>query len=557
MRQVRRVLPILFCAAAASVLLSACSAPSVSNATPKPEPGSAVVAAGESRLDGEPDCGLAVAGSGPVEGCSESALTASAEGAAKSAFGFEEVHEKARRLAEQAYVEPSPLPKSAAELDYDQYRRIQNNLAAKTWASADTAFRVLFDPRGYLFTHSVVVHLIENGAVQSRAYSADDFDFKDLPLADEVKESLGFAGFRVLTVLNEAGKFDEVVSFKGASFFRALGAGTVYGASARGLSIGTASPDGEEFPNFSEFWLVRPTDASPDMTIYALMDGKSVTGAFEFRIAAGPETRTDVSATFFPRRELTSVGVAPLSSMYFFSPHDIRKQADDFRPAVHDSEGLNIQLANGEWVWRPLVNPQSLQISVLATEAPRGFGLIQRKRDLEDYADVEAEYHRRPNVWIEPTSNWGGGQLSLIEIPTANEYNDNIVVFWKPAQAWQPGRSYDVSYNMRWSLSPPEGIAVIPVAETRSGKIADRRRQLFVIDFQSADEALTSGVEASISTSAGTIENPIIKRNSETGKTRLTFELAPDNAPVVELRALLTRGGSPVSETWLYRWRAE
>ncbi|MFN3910914.1 glucan biosynthesis protein G [Hyphomonas sp.] len=499
-----------------------------------------------------PDCDPASA-----EACAAPAGAGPVDGASTAAFDFGDVREKARLLAQQAFVVPPQVQKGAAELNYDQYRRIQNTQTSMIWPAPEDAFRILPDPRGYLFTLAIAVNLIEDGVVKARPYAPADFDFEDLPLAGDVKSTLGFAGFRVLTELNEAGKFDELVSFKGASFFRALGQGTVYGASARGLAIGTASPDGEEFPHFSEFWLVKPEEGSDAITIYALMDGISVTGAFAFRISGGTETRTDVTATFFPRRPLSSVGVAPLTSMYFFSPHDLRKQADDFRPAVHDSEGLMIDMANGEWVWRPLVNPQALQISVLATQAPRGFGLVQRKRGLDGYSDVEADYHRRPNVWIEPSSDWGAGQLSLVEIPTANEYNDNVVVFWRPTETWQPGRSYDVSYSMRWSLTPPAGMTVVPVAETRSGKTPDKRRQLFVIDFLSADEALMGGAEASISTSAGTIHNPIIKRNQETGKTRLTFELDAENASVAELRALLTQGGTPVSETWLYRWRAE
>lgn len=526
-------------AAAVVLLFGACSAPPASGAPPGAEPEAQAAVEAASGADVSP------AGIRPPDGASS------------AAFDFGDVREKARLLAQQPFADPPQVNKAAAALDYDQYRRIQNTQTSMIWPAPDEPFRILPDPRGYLFTLAIALNLIEDGAVKARPYSPADFDFEDLPLAGEVKSALGFAGFRVLTVLNEAGKFDELVSFKGASFFRALGEGTVYGASARGLAIGTASPDGEEFPHFSEFWLVKPDAGADAITLYALMDGISVTGAFEFRISGGPETRTDVTATFFPRRALSSVGVAPLTSMYFFSPHDLRKQTDDFRPAVHDSEGLMIDMANGEWVWRPLVNPQALQISVLATEAPRGFGLIQRKRALDGYSDAEADYHRRPNVWIEPSSDWGAGQLSLVEIPTANEYNDNVVVFWRPAETWQPGRSYDVSYSMRWSLKPPAGMTVVPVAETRSGKTPDKRRQLFVIDFQSADEALMGGAEASISTSAGTIHNPIIKRNPETGKTRLTFELDAENASVAELRAQLTQGGTPVSETWLYRWRAE
>lgn len=551
LRQVRNALPIgVSAAAAAAFLFSACSAPSDPGTKPA---GGLEVTVSQAP---SPDFG-AVDVASSLETTFAPNIASLPPAPPTPEFDFEEVREKAKLLSESEYVQPVALPKAAADLNYDQYRRIQNTSGSMIWPESANGYRVLLDPTGYLFTHDVTINLIEDGKVKARRYSEDDFDFQDLPLPDKVKDAMGFAGFRVLTVLNQDGKFDELVSFKGASFFRALAAGTVYGASARGLSIGTASPDGEEFPHFSEFWLVKPTAASPAITIYALMDGVSVTGAYEFKITPGPETRTDVTAVLFPRREIPAVGIAPLTSMYFFSPHDLRKHADDYRPAVHDSEGLMIRMNNGEWVWRPLINPQSLQISVLATDVPRGFGLVQRKRDLAAYTDVEADYHRRPNVWVQPTSDWGAGHLSLIEIPTANEYNDNIVVFWKPAEAWQPGQVYGVSYNMRWSLLPPAAPTVVPIAETRSGKTPDGRRQLFVIDYESAEEALVGGVEASISTSAGSIHNPIIKRNQETGKTRLTFELSADNADVAELRALLTKGGKPISETWLYRWRAE
>jgi len=546
LRQVRNAFSRGITAAAAVIFLfSACSAPETGlgpevtvSGVAGPELGAVGVAA---PVESVP----------PVEGASLILAAPTPE------FDFEDVQRKARALSGEPFSPQPELPKPAAELDYDQYRRIQNAPDRAIWPEAPDGFRVLPDPRGYLFAQEVLINLVEDGEITARTYSDRDFAFQDLPLTDKIKETLGFAGFRVLSVLNQDGKFDELISFKGASFFRALATGTVYGASARGLSIGTASPNGEEFPHFSEFWLVRPTAESTAVTIYALLDGVSITGAYAFKITPGAETRTEVTAVLFPRREVDAVGIAPLTSMYFFSPHDLRKQADDFRPAVHDSEGLMVRMENGEWVWRPLTNPQSLQVSVLATQVPRGFGLVQRKRDLASYSDVEADYHRRPNVWVQPTSDWGPGELSLIEIPTANEYNDNIVVFWKPSETWQPGKAYGVSYNMRWSLLPPAAPTVIPIAETRSGKTPDRRRQLFVIDYESAEEALVGGVEASISTSAGTIHNPIIKRNAETGKTRLTFELSADGAAVSELRALLTKGGKPVSETWLYRWRAE
>ena len=576
MRSFRNAMPRKVCAAVAALLLfAACSAPSDSGgvegenaaladlatpaaAAPAPETGAnEAVAAPAARLDEGPIC---EAGRERVlyalSGC-PGAGEAGQPVLANDAFGMDDVRRKARLLVEQPYRAAPALPKSAAELNYDQYRRIEFKSKSTIWPGDETGFRALLDPRGYLFTHEVKINLIADGKVSHRLYTASDFEFWDLPLSDEIQKSLGYAGFRILNLLNQPGKYDELVSFKGASFFRALGAGTVYGASARGISIGTASTDGEEFPYFTEFWLVEPEPGASQITLYALLDGESVTGAFEFRIRPGPETLVDVSAAFFPRRDLSAIGISPITSMYFFSPHDLKKQADDYRPAVHDSEGLAIWMQNGEWVWRPLINPQSLQVSVLAASVPRGFGLIQRKRNLDSYSDIEADYHHRPNVWVEPASDWGAGQLSLVEIPTVNEYNDNIVVFWKPAVPWEPGSEYNFSYRMHWSLFQPPVATVLPIEETRVGKTPDRKRQLFVIDYEAEEKSLLKNVEASISASSGKILHPTLTHHPETGKTRLTFELSTENADVAELRALLTRGGKPVTETWLYRWRPE
>ena len=493
----------------------------------------------------------------PQQAPAEQAQTEQAMAVTAETFDFDDVVQRAQALAAKPYEAAPALAKPAAQLTYDQYRRIQLAPGAAIWPDGASGFRILPDPRGYLFEHDVRLNIVENGKVTPRPYSAADYDFLDLPLPDDVKQALGFSGFRVVSPLNRAGKFDEVISFRGASFFRALGTGNVYGASARALSIGTASPEGEEFPYFTEFWLERPSEDSSDVRVYALLDGASVTGALEFRIEPGPETLVDVRATFFPRRELDTVGLAPVTSMYFFSPHDLRKMAGDYRPAVHDSEGLAVHFRNGEWAWRPLTNPQALQVSILATEAPRAFGLLQRKRAFADYSDIEAEYDRRPNVWIEPSADWGDGQFTLVEIPTSNEYNDNIVAYWRPAAPWRPGESYDISYRMRWSLLPPAHPQLIEVANTLAGTSLQTGNPLFIVDYAAADPALLDGAELNVTTSAGKVANAIVKRNPETGQTRASFELDPGDAQVAELRAQLTISGKPVTETWLYRWRPQ
>lgn len=472
-------------------------------------------------------------------------------------FDFEDVRRKAEVLAGRPYQTPPAVPKEAGALDYDGYRRIQLRQEAAIWKDTSDRFRVLPDPRGYLFNQAIRLNFVEDGQEVPRPYSADDFNFYDLPLPDEAKKLLGFAGFRVVTPLNTAGKWDELISFRGASFFRALGAGNLYGASARGISIGTASPEGEQFPYFREFWLEKPAPGADAVRVYALLDGESITGAYEFVITPGPETRTHVTAALFPRKAVANVGIAPLTSMYFFSPHDMRKHQNDFRPAVHDSEGLSIQMYNGEWVWRPLFNPRDLQVSVLADRPPLGFGLIQRKRDFEDYADIEAGYHHRPTVWVQPKAGWGEGELTLVEIPTVNEYNDNIVAYWRPKTAWQPGTAYTVSYEMKWGLKSSSVPDVAAVQDTFAGVNPTSGKQLFVIDYEDIPEALTEGIEADVSASSGKILNPVVKENPETGKLRLSFEIESPNTDVSELRALLTKGGEPVTETWLYRWRKE
>ncbi|MCI4644149.1 MAG: glucan biosynthesis protein G [Hyphomonadaceae bacterium] len=477
----------------------------------------------------------------------------------EESFGFRDVADRARELSEAPFRNPAPLPQSAASLNYDTYRRIKARDTATLWNEPGHDFRVAFDPRGYLFTHEVQINLISGDTVEARPYSAEDFNFFDLPLNESAKENLGFSGFRLLAPLNRSGKFDEVLSFKGASFFRALGAGNVFGASARGLSLGTATASGEEFPFFKEFWIVTPAPGDEHVRLYALMDSASVTGAFAFDVRPGQMTEIEVDAVFFPRRELRTAGIAPLTSMYYFSPQDVRQPVADFRPAVHDSEGFAIRMKNGEWVWRPLANPETLQISVLTAETPRGFGLLQRQRDFDDFSDIEAGYEKRPNLWIEPKGDWGNGQLTLVEIPTTNEYNDNIVAFWRPTEPWKVGTPQSLSYTMTWSMAPPQLPSVVAVAQTRAGVTpgSGGRRYMFVIDYDSTSAALFEGAEPFVTSSRGRVLNRVLTRHPGTGRPRMTFEFDPEGADIAEFRALVTKAGRPITETWLYRWRPE
>lgn len=477
-------------------------------------------------------------------------------GAAPSApFSYAEVLGKARALAAAAYEPPvGKAPAAAGGLNYDQYRRIEFKRDAADWADGEGAgFHLHYESQGFLFKDPIAVNLVTDGEARPRPLVPGEFNFFDLPLSDEDKNALRFAGWHATAPLNSAGKFDDVINFKGASFFRALGAGNAYGASARGLALATASPSGEEFPAFREFWIERPAFGENRLSIYALMDSPSAAGAFHFVVEPGAQTIIDVEATFFPRKDVTEAGVAPLTSMFDFAPQDPAPGRQDFRPRVHDSDGFMFRLRNGEWVWRPLSNPNRLEISTFAERTPLGFGLIQRERRFSAYEDLEAQYEKRPSVWIAPQGDWGRGKLMLVEIPTSNEFNDNIVAFWRPEAPWKKGEEVKLAYTMYWGLETPMQPTVARVEATKTGAASNGGR-LFIIDFQSENASLFDGAVPIVTTSAGTIANVTLTRNVHSGGVRLSFELQNQSGAPAELRAVLNRAERAVSETWLYRW---
>jgi glucans biosynthesis protein len=375
-----------------------------------------------------------------------------------------------------------------------------------------------------------------------------------------VPSDLGFAGFRVLQEINQPGKWDEIISFLGASYFRALAKGQHYGLSARGLALNTAEPGGEEFPVFEEFWIERPPLGGGSIIVYALLHGPSVAGAYRFVITPGEETIMRVRAAVYCRKNPVVFGVAPLTSMYAHGENSGWSQVD-FRPEVHDSDGLLLETGAGEWVWRPLSNPQGVRVAAFQEVAPRGFGLMQRDRQFEHYGDLEAFYHLRPSLWVEPVGNWGAGSVRLVELPTKDEFGDNIVAFWVPAKLPAPGEPIEFEYNLRWFTDPgrrpPAGQVSSTWVAGVSGLPALRR---FVIEFTSAylnAQQNDPGIEAVVNVTGGaTAENrPVVQKNRFTGAWRVVFEIRPDpSGRPVELRCFLRKGQHVLTETWSYLW---
>jgi glucans biosynthesis protein len=480
-------------------------------------------------------------------------LGAAGDPAGPTPFDGATVRRLAQALSKQPYAPPDTgLPGPVDHLTYEQYRTIAYKPDRALWRDGNLPFQVQFFPRGFLYRPAVEVFEVAAGQAARVAYSPDLFDWPDpaMRLPD-----LGFAGFRIHARLNRPDVFTEAVVFLGASYFRAVAKDQVYGLSARGLAIGTGNPRGEEFARFRSFWLERPGAGAGSMVVHALLDTASTTGAYRFTIRPGETTVFDVESVLYPRTDIIEPGLAPLTSMYLFGPAD--RPRDDWRPAVHDNDALQMWTGRDEALWRPLANPVDLQVSAFGDSNPRGFGLMQRARAFADYQDLEAQYGRRPGMWIEPIGDWGGGAVTLVEIPTANETNDNIVAFWRPKEPLRKGGEYSATYRMHWVWDTPVAGKLARIAATRSGAVPGGR--VFVLDIVGDPvKGLPSDakVRPDISASAGKVGGVFSVPNSETGGWRVSFELQPDGAKLSELRCVLLGEAGPLSETWLYRWTA-
>ncbi|MYZ46711.1 glucan biosynthesis protein [Propylenella binzhouense] len=459
--------------------------------------------------------------------------------------------QQAKDLASKDYTEPDfPLPGDLAKLSYDRYRDIRYRSEARVWAGSGRPFMLDLFHRGFIYNDHVTISLLENGQARRIRYTKDLFDFGASPQPPEDAD-LGFSGFRVRYPINTPDVWDEFLVFQGATYFRAVAQNQLYGISARGLAINTATPEGEEFPVFTNFWIETPAPETRLLNVYALLDSPSTTGAYRFSIQPGAETVMDVQATLFPRVDIDHIGLAPLSSMFLFDAMN-RGLFDDFRPSVHDSNGLLMLTGRGEWVWRPLANPAELQLSAFADQSPRGFGLMQRTRSFDDFKDLEARYERRPSLWIEPLGDWGKGQVVLLEIPVEMEIHDNISVFWRPAEPIPAEKPWTFQYRMRWSQNIEHEL--LATVDSRAGLTSNEQRRVFVVDFRSAKMPPLDQLAMEVNASAGEVVHPVLQANAPDGTIRASFQLDPGSAALSELRLRLTANGQPASETWLYRW---
>lgn len=476
---------------------------------------------------------------------------------AQGGMSFDVLRARAAQCAAAPYVETPELPPALRDLNYDLLRAIRFDTSKAFWRMERLPFQIQAFHRGGLQKELVRLNWFEGDRVEPFPFSPRLFKYPSRDVERQIPDHLGFSGFRIHYPLNRPDYLDELIVFQGASYFRALCAGAHYGLSARGIALDTVASKWEEFPAFREFWIEKPDRSSGAIRILALLDGPGVAGAYEFRIAPGRETVIDVRAMLFLRREPEFLGLMPLTSMFWYG-ENAWERFHDYRPEVHDSDGLLVQMDNGEWLWRPLANGAKVRHSLFSASQPRGFGLIQRDRKFASYEDLEAGYHQRPSVWIEPLSTWGEGTLRLIEFTTREEYADNVLACWIPKNLPKVGEPLEIRYRMRWFLESP---AFPPLARTVSTRISALQdppsARKFVIDFSSTaemDAAGERGIETDLTVSGGAELRRTLMRNGYAKTWRVVFDVRPDGEAPVEMRCTLKMAGRPVTETWTYQW---
>lgn len=494
---------------------------------------------------------------------SVSAAQAPIEPKAGEKFSYDWLKEYARNLAVQPYQDhKAELPKDLTALDWDDYQQIRFKKDQALWGKDDSEFRTEFFHLGNGFDTPVHINELDHGKSIPVPYSAAMFDYAESKLKGKtLSKDLGFAGFKMQYSSDWQ---RDVVAFLGASYFRAVGDEMQYGLSARGLAVDTALQKPEEFPVFTNFWFEKPKPNSKEVVVYALMDSQSVSGAYRFHMKQGEPFTMKVDAAIYPRKSIERLGVAAMTSMYMVGEND-RRTGYDWRPEVHDSDGLSMQTGSGEWIWRPLANPKKLGFNSYSDNNPKGFGLLQRDRNFDHYQDDGLFYEKRPSLWIEPIGKWGKGSVQLVEIPTLDETFDNIVAFWKPAQEIKRGQELLYSYNMYWGSHSPKHSPRAQVVNTFTGigGVMGKKRhhysKRFAIDFAGGSLAKldqNTKVKAVINTSKGKIEIESARPLSAINGYRVMFDYVPeDNTETpVDMNVYLEANGKALSETWQYQW---
>ena len=475
--------------------------------------------------------------------------------AANGRFSFDHVAQLAKKIAAEPYRAPAPIPEFLTALSYDEYRDIRFDTTKSLWRDGGN-FQIQFIHPGLFYGHSVKINTIDASGVTAASFSPQLFNYGKNKVSDKIPADLGFAGFRVAYPYYRRTEFNHVIVFAGASYFRAVAKNQTFGLSARGLAIDTGLPSGEEFPSFREFWVERPPRDGRTINLYALLDSPSVAGAYSFLVQPGDRTVINVRAKLFLRKPVKELGIAPLTSMFLFGEERSR-HAEDWRPEVHDSDGLLMHSQTGEWLWRPLGNPEKLRVSYFELDKLQGFGLLQRDRNFQNYEDLETRHELRPSAWIVPGVGWAKGYVKLVEIPSRKETNDNIVAYWMPRTLPPMGQPLDIAYRIHFQTSEPMDSLPGRATATRLGAGDRQEWKRIVVDFEGQkikslpDSAPVKAV-ITLSTEGQLVQQSLF-RNPVTGGWRLSFQVRRPKGKPLEMRAFLQNGKDILTETWSYQ----
>lgn len=469
-------------------------------------------------------------------------------------FSPDHVVEAAKALARRPFVPvvTSDLPDGLAAMPMEQFSTIRARPSAVIWAGENRGFTIEPLHRGNVYTAPVRLFTVEDGIVRRVGYEAARFDFGRLT-PPVVTTDLGFSGFRISAGTERT---EALAVFQGATFFRAMGYGQNFGAVARALIVRPGETRGEEIPVFRAFWIERPPTLSGVLVLHGLFDSESVSGAVRMTLRPGDVTFNDVEMTLFARQNLDHYGFGCAMGTFLSGPQN-RRTLDDVRPAVHEISGLQMLTGAGEWIYRPLNNPSTLQVSSFIDSNPKGFGLVQRDRDYAAFQDDEQHFELRPSLWVQPLGDWGDGSVQLMEIPSDSEVNDNAIAYWRPKQPMAAGSEVSLAYRQAWCWYPPEQLQLASASRIRQGRGSQGRRRRFFVDFsgnQLADPSTITALQAVISATPGAIHNLRLWPYPERKTVRVSFEVDPGTENYSEMRLVLQAGGQAVSETWLNRW---
>lgn len=490
-------------------------------------------------------------------------------------FSFDALTQEMEALAARPYKAAPPLPASILDrIDYEALGKIKFNTDCALFRDGPGEFPVTFFHLGHFFQTPVRMYVLASAASSSTAreivYDPNCFNMPADSPARQLPKGAGFAGFR----FQESRRGDQHrldwhtndwVAFLGASYFRAIGELGQYGLSARGVALDVAMPNHvEEFPAFTRFYFEPPAEGSREVTVYAALEGPSVTGAYKFVMRREQDVRMEIDARLFLRQDVEHFGLAPMTSMFWYSETS-KPTAIDWRPEVHDSDGLALWTGAGEHIWRPLNTPLHPVTSAFADKAPRGFGLLQRDRVFDHYLDG-VHYERRPSLWVEPLGDWGEGSVQLVELPTDDEVHDNIVAMWVPQQAAKAGSRFRLRYRLYWSADEPHPTTLARCVATRLGRGGQPGKPRppgvykFVVEFLGGPlPTLPFGVKPQpiLTASAGTFSYVFTEAvpDGVPGHWRAQFDFTPASPDPVEMRLFLKNGDQTLSETWLYQFR--